>query len=83
MKSTSAVARQLPAGEPLPAPAAPPSAKRAQALNSIKACLDQLRAEATGHHAELAALLIGAAAEACLDAIADKERASGVEGSKP
>jgi hypothetical protein len=67
MKSDGAAVRQLSAAEVAPQPP-----KRAQALNSIKACLDQLRLEATGHRAELAALLIGAAAEACLDAIGEK-----------
>jgi hypothetical protein len=77
MKGTSAVARIMPTDRPAPMPAAAQArGRREQALNSIKACLDQLRAEATGHRAELAALLIGAAAEACLDALGDKEKAA-------
>ena len=72
MKGTSAVARIVPNERPAMAPAAQARGRREQALNSIKACLDQLRTEATGHRAELAALLIGAAAEACLDALGEK-----------
>ena len=72
MRGTSAVARIVPSERPAMTPAAQARGRREQALNSIKACLDQLRAEATGHRAELAALLIGAAAEACLDALGDK-----------
>ncbi len=72
MKSTSAAARIVPSDRPTAMPAGQAHGRREQALNSIKACLDQLRAEATGHRAELAALLIGAAAEACLDALGEK-----------
>jgi hypothetical protein len=75
MKSMSAVARIVPAERQAATPAAQNRGRREQALNSIKACLDQLRAEATGHRAELAALLIGAAAEACLDALGEEKPA--------
>ncbi len=69
---TGAAAKLVPLERTAAGAQAATKGRREQALNSIKACLDQLRAEATGHHAELAALLIGAAAEACLDALGDK-----------
>lgn len=72
MKGTSAAARAIPGDRTAQLQAPPAHGRREQALNSIKACLDQLRMEATGHRAELAALLIGAAAEACLDALGEK-----------
>ena len=43
-------------------------APRSETLNGIKACLDQLSAEAQSQHAPLAALLIAAASEACREA---------------
>ncbi len=71
MKSAVAAAKMVPADRAAAAQAQT-RGRREHALNSIKACLDQLRLEATGHRAELAALLIGAAAEACLDALGEK-----------
>ena len=46
---------------------------RYEALNGIKACLDQLSAEAQNQQAPLAALLIAAASEACRDAAFPKK----------
>ena len=50
-------------------------APRSETLNGIKACLDQLSAEAQTQQAPLAALLIAAASEACRDAVFLKKAA--------